>query len=176
MLAIFLLARIGLAAESSVTIFGQELALGADATPKLISERVMPLFVREYARRMKLEATEAEVELLLAKAPELRKPEGSSGVADTFFRSLITHFKLNRELYRKHGGRVALSAFGFHLAKDAVVAELRSLEHTGELRIPDGRRTEFYEYLSKTPGDGVVTGAAAAAAFRDAPWEARARR
>ncbi len=130
---------------------------------------VVQSFARHYLRENGLEPTADELDRLRRRFPS---PRPESRVGDWMVQLIATHFKLQRALYRKHGGRVALSAFGTHTAVDATAAELKLLEKQGKLGFTDAQAREaFYRAITEAPGDGVVKGEKAAAAFAVPPWE-----
>lgn len=96
-----------------------------------------------------------------------------SARTDRFVLTLIRYWKVGRELYRQHGGRVRLSAFGFQEPIDAMEQFLIEEERRGHFSIPDLRfRAQIWAvFQDKTGGDGMVGGAKAAAIFAKPPWE-----
>jgi hypothetical protein len=108
-----------------------------------------------YAERYGLTPTEAEL------AP-LRKKFGGDvqarRVLDFPFR-IVLSYKLNKVWWEKHQGRLVLSAFGVHLATDAMLKEVLGMEKTGEVKFLDAAaRAKFFEHFEKYGGDGVLRG------------------
>jgi hypothetical protein len=148
----------------------------ADIKPGDKDRSLTALIVREFAsgyvQEHKLEPTEAEIEALRRKFSRTAgSQEAINGPqADWFIKLLVTNAKMQKELFKKHGGRVALSAFGAHSAIDATLAEMKLLERDGRLTFRDARlRAEVYVEISKTSGDGVVSGKDAADAINSVP-------
>ena len=91
---------------------------------------------------------------------------------DGWVESLSTGFKANRFLWHKHGGRLVLSAFGFHTATDAFAAEVRELERLGVARFhKTAVREEFFRRMQTYSGDGVTNGERARQILSRPPWE-----
>jgi hypothetical protein len=149
--------------EPEVRIFGQ--GFSAESAAKSWG----PAFSSGYLKRNNLEVTTQEIEAIRAKfQPNVRQGRA----ADMFIKMIADSFKAQQALYRKHGGRVALSAFGAHLATDATVAEMRSLEKTGEVEFGSfAVREAFYKKILDSRGDGLTQGKNADEAFAHAPWD-----
>jgi hypothetical protein len=112
------------------------------------------------------QATEEASKLALRSAESARK------VSDAWVSSLVLSFKLNRYLWQKHGGKVVLSAFGFHAATDAILKEVEILERAGTLRFDDARlREPFFRYYRSYRGDGVAEGDRARYLFAQPVWQ-----
>lgn len=126
-------------------------------------------FTNGYLKQNAIEVTPQELEAVRQKFPEnLRKGRA----ADTFITAIATNFKAQRALYRKHGGRVALSAFGTHIAIDATVTEMKLLEKSGLVTFATTAiRDAFYQKILNNRGDGLTQGKNADEAFAHAPWE-----
>jgi hypothetical protein len=126
-------------------------------------------FTNGYLKQNAIEVTPQELDAVRQKFPEnLRKGRA----ADSFITAIATNFKAQRALYRKHGGRVALSAFGTHIAIDATVAEMKLLEKSGQVSFTSPAiRDAFYQKLLNTRGDGLTQGKNADEAFAHAPWD-----
>ena len=91
---------------------------------------------------------------------------------DGWVESLSTGFKANQFLWHKHGGRLVLSAFGFHTATDAFAAEVLELERLGVARFhKPAVREDFFRRMQTYSGDGVTTGARARQILSRPPWE-----
>jgi hypothetical protein len=98
----------------------------------------------------------------------------SKEIEDKFIWALASNFKLQREFFRRHGGRVVLSAFGFHVAKDAMAAEWLAWELQGRWRFPNPKvRADIFKMLDAMGGDGVVEGERAKEVFAQPIWETR---
>jgi hypothetical protein len=136
-----------------------------------LTRLILTEFGAAYVHEHKLEPTEPEIDALRRKFAEAGGASASTGPqADWFTKLLVTSAKLQRTLYKKHGGRVALSAFGAHTAIDATLAELKILERDGRLKFFDAKlRDEVYNEISNTRGDGVVSGKSAAEAINGVP-------
>lgn len=91
---------------------------------------------------------------------------------------LAQNWKVQRSLYQRHGGRVLLSSFGFHVAIDATKRFLREEEKRGSFEVFDpALRTAFWEAAAdESWADGVATGSSAKDVFATAPWHAEGRR
>ena len=73
--------------------------------------------------------------------------------------NLVLLFKLNQDWWGKHGGKVALSAFGMHLATEAMLKVVETLERTGQLKFHHAEiRQNFFDYYQRYRGDGVIEG------------------
>ena len=91
---------------------------------------------------------------------------------DGWVESLSTGFKANRFLWHKHGGRLVLSAFGFHMATDAFAAEVLELEQLGVARFhKTAVRVDFFRRMQTYSGDGVTNGERARQILSRPPWE-----
>ncbi len=149
--------------EADIKIFGQSLSVAA------AEKSWGPAFTAGFLKRNQIEVTSQEIEALRAKFP----PSARQGrAADMFIKTIADTFKAQRELYRKHGARLALSAFGAHIAIDATVAEMRQLEKTGEVAFASfAIREAFYKKILDSRGDGLTQGKNADEAFSQAPWD-----
>ena len=86
--------------------------------------------------------------------------------------ALAIGFKVNRFLWNKHGGRLVLSAFGFHSATDAFAAEVLELERLGVVQFQKtGVREDFLRRMQSNTGDGVTNGERARQILSRPPWE-----
>jgi hypothetical protein len=165
-----------LAAQPAVE-FERASISAAELTPdpgRKALEFVCKLFVERYAKQHRLQLTGQE------KAGMRRMASGlptRSAWADDFILGMGLHWKVNRALWLKHGGRVVLSSFGFQTANDALEQEFKVLEDSGVLRFRDPAiRTAFYTHLDRMPGNGVVSGEQARAVWARPPWQERATR
>ena len=94
----------------------------------------------------------------------LRKKFGSletkheRGAMD-FAYNIVLLSKLNQSWWARYGGKVVLSAFGMHLATDAMLRMVESLEASGQLQFHDAKlRRSFIDYHQRYRGDGVIEG------------------
>ena len=113
-----------------------------------------------------------------AEAREQAKRQLAEGAAmkkkmdDGWMESMALGFKTNRFLWNKHGGRLVLSAFGFHQATDAFAAEVLELERLGVARFHNTAvREDFYRRMQTYTGDGVTIGERARRILSAPPWE-----
>jgi hypothetical protein len=140
-------------------------------------------FVEEYAKQNGLEPTASELsamrQLFSRNRPAQPTPETESSrqFAEQWIANTVLNFKVNRSLWNKYGGTVVLSAFGFHIANAATIAEIELLERQGLLRFhqPELREQVFAHYRGMR-GDGVVAGARAREIFARPLWEPGAGR
>lgn len=161
MLLAFLLLFAAQAEE--IRLYGQAFTLAA--AEKSWSQAFTP----GYQKQHNLEVTPEEFAATRAKFPPNAR-EGRAG--EYFIRLIADNFKVQRAIFRKHGGRVALSAFGTHIAIDGTVAEMKLLEKSGQLSFSSPQlRESFYQKLLNTRGDGVAQGKNAVEAFARAPWD-----
>ena len=134
--------------------------------------------------RKKLEAPgldPAEREKLTADLASWESPPASfegKGEGDRMARLLVQNWKVQRSLYRRYGGRVLVSSFGFHVAIDAMKQFLREEEKRGSFEIPDpDLRAAFWTAVSdESWADGVASGRGAEDVFATAPWQEEVRR
>jgi hypothetical protein len=151
------------------------LQMDPDLTSAAVN-RELEKFQREYLRSNGLEPTEVELGAARARfglvQPEKRERSAKEReIDDKFTFGLVANFKLQRDVYRKHGGRVVLSAFGFDVAKDAMIAELQEWEKAGRWRFASAKlRKGVFEYLGTMRGDGVVEGERAKEVFAQPIW------
>lgn len=130
-------------------------------------------FTAELLKQNRLEPSAAELAAAGRRMKLAREDARARQIQDQFVYLIIANFKLNRLLYTRHGGRVALSAFGTHLATDAWLQEMADLERQGYLRFHQpGFRRDLIDYLEQYRGDGVVQGARAREIFARPIWEA----
>ena len=92
--------------------------------------------------------------------------------------ALVQNWKVQRSLYRRYGGKVLLSSFGFNVAIDATNQFLREEEKRGSFEVFDpALRAAFWKAVTEeTWADGVVTGPSADEVFAKPPWQAEERR
>lgn len=149
--------------EGEIRIYGQSFTQAA------AEKSWTQAFTPGYLKQNNIEVTPQELEAVRAKFP----PNARQGRAGEYFIKLIAdNFKAQRALYRKHGGRVALSAFGTHIAIDGTVAEMKLLEKSGQISFATpALRDAFYQKLLNTRGDGLTQGKNADEAFAHAPWD-----
>lgn len=153
--------------DGEIRIYGQSFS------PASAEKSWTQAFTPGYLKQNSIEVTPQELEAVRAKFPS----NGRQGRAGEYFIKLIAdNFKAQRALYRKHGGRVALSAFGTHIAIDATVAEMKLLEKSGQITFSTPAiRDAFYQKLLNTRGDGLTQGKNADEAFVHAPWDPQPR-
>jgi len=164
----------------SLLFIAGALQMDPDLTSVAVN-RELERFQKEYLLANALEPT--EVELAMARArfdsvqPEKQvRSAKEREIGDKFTFGLVANFKLQRDVYRKHGGRVVLSAFGFHVARDAMIAEWLVWEKSGRWRFASAAlRKEVLEYLGTMRGDGVVEGDRAKEVFAQPIWIAPAK-
>jgi hypothetical protein len=99
---------------------------------------------------------------LLPSAEELaplRKQFGPANRLLDFPYRIVLCAKLNRLWWGRHEGNLVLSAFGVHLATDAMLKEVEGMEQRGEVKFSDeAERSKFFAYYKTYRGDGVLTG------------------
>ena len=147
MLLHLLLAGGLLAAEPVLVAFGENVD---SAEPG----RMVMAIAEGYAKAHGLTPTEHEIAPLRAKTgPKPRVREMDFAYLAVFWQ------KLNRVWWAKHGGRLVLSAFGTHLAADAMLMEVEQMEKAGEVKfLQAGVRERFFKNYREYRGDGVVSG------------------
>lgn len=122
---------------------------------------ILSAIVEGYAKKHGLVPTEEEL------AP-LRKLMGPPVRGLDFGYQIALHHNLNVALWPKHGGRLVLSAFGVHLAADALLRELAEMEKTGDVKFFDAEaQKKVVAYLTTYGGDGAVTGEKARATLAE---------
>ncbi len=137
--------------------------------------------VHEIARRNRIEPAAPEL-AAMRKKWNAAAPGNSTGSAsqsgsrkkldEEWVQALVVGFKVNRYLWNKHGGRLVLSAFGFHLATDGFAAEARILEQSGVVRFENAAdRETFFRRIDTYTGDGVTRGERAREILSKPPWE-----
>jgi hypothetical protein len=127
-------------------IFGKQVS--QDDKPEVL----LAAIAEGYAKAHGLLPTEAELE-------PMRKQFGKPVRGLDFAYQILLHHKLNQALWPKHGGRLVLSAFGVHVAADAMLKEVGEMEKAGNVKFTDAdSRKKFVGYLEGYQGDGVVTG------------------
>jgi hypothetical protein len=152
-----------------------------------LSARIEEMFEQQYLRENGLEpppeAFSAVRKRFQEASSKLRKttPQGdaeavekagSQFVERIFVQRTVRSFYLSRALWKKHGGRIVLSAFGICVAKDGLVQEMRALERSGLLTFPGGAdlRNDLYRYMLDQGGDGVISGERAREFLAKPPW------
>lgn len=144
---------------------------GLQADPDLVTAEVgreIERFQAEYLRVYSLTPEEKELAPIRARlmAGIRKESEASGKFTEKFAYNLLANYKMQKDLHRRHGGRVVLSAFGFMVAKDAMIEEWRLWEQQGRWRFPSERlRNGVFESLEKMSGDGVVEGKRASEIF-----------
>ena len=138
------------------TLLGQPVLVTFGREVSQVDPGLMLMTVMEgYAAAHGLTPSEEEM------APLWKKLGGDSPAARRLnfpFRILLSH-KLNQVWWGRHQGRLVLSAFGVHLATDAMLKEVVGMEKTGEVKFLDAvARQKFFDYFDKYSGDGVVRG------------------
>jgi|GEM_PF-1113128 len=138
------------------TLLGQPVMVAFGKEVSQTDTGLMLMTVMEgYAAAHGLTPTEDEM------APLKKKLGGDSPAARALnfpFRILLSH-KLNQVWWGRHQGRLVLSAFGVHLATDAMLKEVVGMEKSGEVKFLDAAaRQKFFEYFDKYGGDGVLRG------------------
>jgi hypothetical protein len=146
-----------LAGQVVMVGFGKEVVV---ADPWLMGTTIL----EGYAAKYGLTPTEEEL------AP-LRQKFGGAGAAARvidFPMRILLNYKLNRVWWPKHQGRLVLSAFGVHLATDAMLREVEGMERRGEVKFFDAEvRRKFFEHFEKYGGDGVLRGEKARALLEE---------
>lgn len=91
--------------------------------------------------------------------------------------ALVQNWKVQRSLYKRYGGRVLVSSFGFHVAIDAMKQFLQEEEKRGAFEIPDpGLRAAFWAAIAdESWADGVASGRGAENVFATTPWDEERR-
>jgi hypothetical protein len=167
------------AAEPAFTIYSRIVdasELSGEAAKRV--SLVGKVFVEEYAKHNNLEPAPAELaamrKLFNSNRPADAQQETESArlITEKWIANTVLFFKVNRSLWRKHGGTVVLSAFGFHIANIATVNEIELLERQGQLRfhLPELREQVLAHYRA-VRGDGTVEGARAREIFARPLWE-----
>ncbi len=153
--------------EAAIRIYGQSFS------PASAEKSWTQAFTPGYLKQNSMEVTPQELEAVRAKFPSNAR-QGRAG--EYFIKLIADNFKAQRALYRKHGGRVALSAFGTHIAIDATVAEMKLLEKSGQIKFSSLTiREAFYQKILNSRGDGLTQGKNADEAFAHAPWDPQPR-
>ena len=133
--------------------------------------------VEETFEKVYLRENELEPPPQAFSAVRHKLQQGHEGAADPMGEWLVQRtvrsFYLSHALWKKHGGRIMLSAFGPCVAKDALIQEMRALERVGALKFPGGAtlRADLYRYIGDAGGDGVISGERAREFFAKPPWE-----
>jgi len=134
--------------QTRMVAFGREVA-SADvgAMLKAVSDG--------YAAKYGLAPSEEELAPLRKKFGQVK---GERLIVD-FPYLVISSWKLNRVWWAKHQGRLVLSAFGVHLATDAMLREIVEMEKGGDVRFLDVEaRKQVFDHLAAYRGDGALSG------------------
>lgn len=160
----------------------QPLLRAMQGIPKDVEESMKQVRQRKAAEiRKKLEAPgldPAERERLTAelanweRVPPNRDAEILEGNRK-MMSALVQNWKVQRSLYQRHGGKVLLSSFGFHVAIDAMQRFLREEEKRRSFEVfdPDLRAAFWKAVAEETWADGIVTGRSADEVFATPPWQ-----
>jgi SurA N-terminal domain len=160
------------------------LLLSLEKTSKKTEESMRQVRQRRLAEiRKKLEAPSldpAERARLTADLADWERfPSGHEARAREgdrqFMSALVQNWKVQRSLYKRHGGRVLYSSFGFNVAIDALKQFLREEEERGSFKVFNpGLRTAFWTAVAdETWADGVTTGRGAEEMFATPPWQVK---
>lgn len=124
------------------------------------------------AERARLTASLADWQRL-PEGLEAKAREGDLKMAS----ALVQNWKVQRSLYKRYGGRVLVSSFGFHVAIDAMKQFFQEEEKRGSFEIPDpDLRAAFWKAVANESwADGVASGRGAKDVFATAPWQAEER-
>ncbi len=179
-----------LTAQTMIRLWDREITAqetGGMNDLKNVALMVEETFEQQYLRKNGLEPPQEAFSSVRkgfqAAASTLRQPATSADdktvkwanqFQERFFvQRIVRSFYLSRALWKKHGGRIVLSAFGICLAKDGLVQEMRALEGAGLLTFPGGTklRDGLYRYILDQPGDGVVEGERAREFLAKPSWE-----
>ncbi len=133
-------------------------------------------FEQQYLRKNGLEPPQeafSSVRKRLQAASTGRRQPAPQFQERFFVQRIVRSFYLSRALWKKHGGRIVLSAFGICVAKDGLVQEMRTLEGAGLLTFPGGTklRDDLYRYILDQQGDGVLEGERAREFLAKPSWE-----
>lgn len=190
--------------EQPVTVGGAAAQLNVEQAKKLAA-LIQKALIDRYAKDRGLEVTDAEFAALKQRMPtppggrdleaELRQGIQQSGATQQqieeqvkqfsarraahdreFFGGLIQYWKVGRDIHARYGGgRLRLSAFGFHDPMDAMEKFYIDQEGKGAFRIPNAanRAAVWRVFQDKTGGDGTVGEAKAIEIYRDPPWESK---
>lgn len=125
------------------------------------------------AERARLTVDLAKWEQLPSRVGDRTQKEGRQMMLQ-----VAQNWKVQRSLYRKHGGRVLVSSFGFHVAIDAQKQFLREEERRGSFEIfdPALRQAFWTAVADESWADGVASGRSAEDVFSTPPWEVEHRR
>lgn len=167
-----------LQAQPLITIYQKTVDTPSGGGAKDISGLINEAFVEQYATQNHLEPAPAELDAMRVKwnRNKAQRPNpatpSSSKLDELWIRRLIVYHKVNRHLFQKHGGRLVLSAFGFHLATDAWLKEIALLEQAGQIRFQTPAiRESYFKTQQQYRGDGIVQGAKAMEILNHPVWE-----
>ncbi len=132
--------------QAGTMVFGKEVER---QVPGVIFEAIC----EGYAEKYGLKPAEADLKAL-------REKLGWNGDRRVDFAyPVLRALKLNRAWWGRHGGKLVLSAFGVHLATDAMLRELEGMEKRGEVKFDsEAVRKQFFWHYENYGGDGVVKG------------------
>ncbi len=148
LLHLFLVAP--LLGQATLSIYGHEVT-GKDPGILLFA------IANAYAENNGLTPTPEELAPLRKKFGPL-EAKHERGAID-FAYNIVMLSKLNQNWWAKYGGKVVLSAFGMHLATDAMLRVVESLEGSGQLQFHDAElRRNFIGHYQRYRGDGVIEG------------------
>lgn len=148
LLHLFLVAP--LLGQAMLSIYGREVT-GKDPGIVLFA------IANAYAANNGLTPTAEELAPLRKKFGSL-ETKHERGAMD-FAYNIVLLSKLNQSWWARYGGKVVLSAFGMHLATDAMLRVVESLEGSGQLQFHDAElRRSFIDYYQRYRGDGVIEG------------------
>ena len=173
------LLAVSAAAEPACTLYSR--TIDSSELKSAADQRISNLgriFLEEYAKHNHLEPTPAELarmrQLFDSNRAAQAEPETESArrITEQWTAATVLNFKVNRFLWKKHGGTVVLSAFGFHAATTATIREIELLERQGLLRFHEpGLREQFLAHYRNQRGDGSVQGDRAREVFAHPIWE-----
>ena len=191
------------------------------ARAKWLARRVQVRLLDAYAKRLRLEPTEAELRPLLSsdlpgqvyesvrqvRHAEIRQKLATPGLdpaererlaaelaeweripvsreAEILAENrrmasvLVQNWKVQRSLYRRYGGRVLVSGFGYDVAVDATRRFLQEEEKRGSFEIydPELRVAFWAEMADETWADCATAGRGADEVFATPPWQRADRR
>ena len=139
-----------LSGQSTLSVYGRDVA-GKDPGVLLFA------IANAYAENNGLRPTEEEMAPLRKKFGPLDAIH-QRGAMD-FAYNIVLLSKLNQKWWAIYGGKVVLSAFGMHLATDAMLREVDGLEKSGRLKFHDAEvRRNFIGHYQRYRGDGVIEG------------------
>lgn len=173
MLLLLTVACTALAQPREATVLGKPLQHRPPAFKQMASD-IKQALLEDYSVTHDLEPTPAEIKAVdQGMSQATGRPASPHPIHRQFTLGLIRNWKVGRALYAKYGGRVRLSAFGFHDPMDAWEQFLIQQERAGSFAIPDptSRAAIWAVFQDKSGGDGTVSGAKAAAIYATPLWE-----